>query len=303
MNQIRVILRGGLGNQLFQYAAGRALAVKNSAELVLDLSWFDYVTAMDAGAVTPRTYALHSFDIHASIYRPVLSGAPSGSLGGKWLPRLTRLVERGRRRLRALPIYLEQGFDFDPAVLKLFAPIEINGYWQSYKYFESIAPIIRAEISIPGEMTAEGQRILKSMAGEESICVHIRRGDYVSNAAAAGLHGVCSDDYYQRAITVAAKGLSLPRCYVFSDDVDWVRRNFRVPLPMVVVDISGPEQAHVDLWLMAACKHFVIANSSLSWWGAWLGAAPDKRVIAPVKWFIDISRNTQDLLPSTWLRE
>jgi hypothetical protein len=134
----------------------------------------------------------------------------------------------------------------------------------------------------------------------ESICVHVRRGDYVSNRAAADFHGTCSTAYYKSAVARIARNMEKPVCYIFSDDPDWVRRELLFDIPAVIVDVNGPAQAHQDLWLMAACRHYVIANSSLSWWGAWLGRYSNKFVVAPSRWFLTNDKSTVDLLPSAW---
>ena len=136
----------------------------------------------------------------------------------------------------------------------------------------------------------------------EAICVHIRRGDYVSDPATARVHELCPPAYYRKGLALAASRLARPKAFVFSDDPNWVRANFSAPVPMTVVDINAPGDACWDLSLMAACRSFVIANSSLSWWAAWLGSAPEKRVIAPESWFKDPGKNTDDLIPAGWAR-
>ena len=142
--------------------------------------------------------------------------------------------------------------------------------------------------------------LFEQIRASQSVCVHIRRGDYVSNVKAALIHGTCSIEYYQRASASLATTLLSPHCYVFSDDPNWVRNSFRLTFPTTVVDVNTGMDASWDLFLMSQCKHFVIANSTFSWWAAWLGDEVNKRVIAPRNWFHDDSKNTKDLLPAEW---
>lgn len=302
MNQVRVLLRGGLGNQLFQYAAGSALAARNNAKLVLDLSWFDQVRFSKGSEVTKRAYALAPFEISSEIYRPIFSDVHGNFLGRRGISHITRYAERFRRKLRSIPSYRESGYLFESEFFEITGSVEIDGYWQSEKYFSSIASQIRSQIGSVREVSPETRRMLKLIGETDSICVHVRRGDYVSNRSAADFHGTCSIAYYKDAIAKVACSMADPVCYFFSDDLDWVRREIRLDIPSVMVDINGPNQAHQDLWLMAACRSFVIANSSLSWWGAWLGYDNRKIVIAPSKWFLLNEKSTVDLLPATWIK-
>ena len=160
-----------------------------------------------------------------------------------------------------------------------------------------VFPALFAKEAIYNEQQFSGDN-----ADANAICVHIRRGDYVTNTVASETHGVCDIEYYQDGIQQIAKNLSQPHCFIFSDDIEWARANLLTNIPMTFVDFNGPNEAHQDLWLMAACKHFVIANSSLSWWGAYLGRHPGKQVIAPKHWFRDKALNTSDLYLADWIR-
>ena len=144
--------------------------------------------------------------------------------------------------------------------------------------------------------------MLQQISESDSICLHIRRGDYVSNSATNAYHGTCSLDYYRDGLEVVGQGLAHPHCFVFSDDIKWVRANVRVDLPITLIDIHSTKEAHEDLRLMVACRRFVIANSSLSWWGAWLGSQNGKIVVAPQRWFQSSDNDTRDLIPAVWLR-
>lgn len=289
MAAVTVSLFGGLGNQLFQYAIGRALAERINSPLVLDVSWFDDV--IGSRGITVRKYALAPFAINATLklkqpgWRRNLAG-----LRKSVLPFLEMKICR------------EKGFRFDHEVMWIREPVWFQGHWQSPFYFEDASAVLRREIGTVGALNPRSAALLKTIRQSNAICVHVRRGDYVTNANAARFHGLCEMPYYLKALEIIAKDLPAPHCFVFSDDPAWVREHFKVPVPTTVVDINGPDDAHQDLWLMAACRRFVVANSSLSWWAAWLATAPDKQVVAPKRWFADEKVDTTDLVPHDWTR-
>ena len=136
----------------------------------------------------------------------------------------------------------------------------------------------------------------------ESVSVHIRRGDYLSNPAFYRFHGVCAVEYYEAAVGHLAGAVENPCFFLFSDDLDWARRNLRLDYPVTYVDHNGEDKDYEDLRLMSQCKHHIIANSSFSWWAAWLCANPGKIVIAPRKWFNDPNIDTADIIPASWRR-
>lgn len=290
MSKVVVRLVGGLGNQMFQYAAARAVALSNQVPLSLDTSWF--INADD------RRYALAPFHIDAVLVPSTLHSKPSG----RWVKLLSRLGVRLGMGNSGLPRYVEKRFTFDPAVAALQAPIYLDGYFQSEKYFERVRRQIASEFTLRSEPSPQTRDMLLWINEVDSICVHIRRGDYVSNSATHAYHGICSLDYYRAGLEIVCQGLDRPHCFVFSDDPEWVRENFQANLPFTSVDIHGAQEAHEDLRLMAACRRFVIANSSLSWWGAWLGSRNGKIVVAPKRWFQSGNNDTRDLIPAGWLR-
>lgn len=295
-NAVTVSLYGGLGNQLFQYAAARALATRRDVPLVLDLTWFDQVTSLTS--VTVRKYALGPFDLSSKFLCSGLGA--TGSLGI-----FPEFFKRVRRKLGFPEVrrqYSESSFRFDANVLRLATPVWLNGYWQSPKYFDDASDLVRREIGTVRVLSPKSQILYDQIRGMDAVCIHVRRGDYVTNKDAAQLHGLCSQEYYRKGVEIAVSNLYSPHCYVFSDDPDWVKDNFDVGMGFTVVDVNGPEDAHQDLWLMSACKNFVIANSSLSWWGAWLGASGGKKVVCPGRWFANDSIDTSDLFPDDWIR-
>lgn len=286
-------LYGGLGNQLFQYAAARALAARCGVPLVLDLSWFNNIPASDA--ITPRKYSLSPFALNARVQS---TGFYTQSQ--HFLKKVFRRVLRQIGLASQGGVYFERSFAFDPKVLELSAPVCLHGHWQSPKYFSDAQKIIRTEIGSVGTLGEQSRALHAEISTADAICLHVRRGDYVTNKNAAQFHGLCSMDYYRQGVQIASAGLKVPHGYVFSDDPEWVRNNLDIGLDFTVVDVNGPDDAHQDLWLMAACKNFVIANSSLSWWGAWLGTHADKKVVYPSRWFLGKDADLSDLCPDNW---
>lgn len=282
-------LSGGLGNQMFQYAAGRRLALARGTELVLDPS-----PLSDPRVRTPRCYELGRYPIRARVGEPSEIDA---------LERRRRsLTSRLARRLGRRPASVERGFGFDPAVLDLPDGSCLEGHWQSERYFADAADEVRAELSLetpPGENDAAW---LARIASCSSVSVHVRRGDYVSDPAVLAMHGTCSLDYYVRACEHLAKRVADPVYFVFTDDPEWARSHLSLPGETAFVDHNGPDAGPEDLRLMSRCQHHIIANSTFSWWGAWLDPRPDKLVIAPRRWFQDDRRQTRDVVPDGWVR-
>jgi hypothetical protein len=281
-------LSGGLGNQMFQYAAGRSLSFRLGVPLVLDLSWF--------GGQEERQFALSPFSIKAELKTQC-----------PWLsPRSRALVSRLSRRwlgcIMGVPVWREPHFHYSSDFAVLSGAVFLEGYWQSERYFQDIRSMLLQEFALRESLPSACAKLVEEISGCDAICVHVRRGDYLSNPEAAKVHGTCSVDYYRAGIRELCQGLARPRCFVFSDDPAWVRASLAFDCPMTVVDVNGPNDAHLDLVLMAACRHFLIANSSLSWWGAWLGNHAGKKVIAPSRWFLTTDKDTRDLLPESWRR-
>jgi hypothetical protein len=278
-------LLGGLGNQLFQYATARALAARSGLPLKLDLSALQ--------GHRPQRYGLAPFAIAAT------EATPDEIRG---LRRGPDLLLRIAPRLAGRHVLVERHFHFDPTVLRVRGPAYLSGYWQSERYFADADARIRAELVVKAAPADQNEATLRAIRSRESVAVHVRRGDYVSNPRTHRIHGTCSLDYYQRAIAEIRQRVKEPHLFVFSDDGAWARRHLDTPLPVTFVDHNGPDRGHEDLRLMAACRHHVIANSSFSWWGAWLARHPGQHVIAPARWFAAARHRTSDLYPDGWTR-
>lgn len=198
--------------------------------------------------------------------------------------------------------FQEKSFAFDPKVLKLRDDVYLDGYWQTDKYFKDIEPLIHSEFSFVLPQGEKDKGISKLITACTAVSLHVRRADYVTNISANKVHGTCGLDYYDRAMKLITEKVDDPHFFVFSDDPEWAKQNLRNAYPTVYVDHNGADTNYQDLRLMASCKHHIIANSSFSWWGAWLNEDPNKIVIAPKQWFSDVQKNTNDLIPPTWIR-
>ncbi len=279
---------GGLGNQMFQYAAGRALALRRSVEFRIDRrAFFDYKT--------------HAFGM--ACFQAELNDAPPKLLPNP--PAEGRLQRWFRKSLPApLKVFAERSFTFDPDVLSLQDNTYLDGYWQAENYFSDFADVIRADFTVRHAPSEANRRWLEQIVSTLSVSLHIRRGDYVSNSSAAAVHGTCDLSYYERAVAHirAATGID-PVLYVFSDDLDWVAANLKLPYQMNLVRDNDAATNYEDLRLMTACRHHIIANSSFSWWGAWLDGRPDSITVAPVSWFAADTPDARDLVPQRWVRQ
>ena len=286
-------LNGGLGNQLFQYAAGRALAFRLGVELVLDTSTLRRHNAR----TTPRILELNRF-------RHVAKELPAHE--SRILPWLHRLP-RFSKCWSPWQVCVERGTTFQAGFTSLADQTYLVGYWQSHRYFSEISSQLMSELQPVDDIGLSSQAIVEQIDSSESVALHVRRGDYVSLASAASFHGVLPLSYYQSALSHLRGQIIAPKVFVFSDDSDWCRANLSLESSAVVVDHNTGADAWQDLLLLARCRHHVIANSSFSWWGAWLA---DQRqmnmariVIAPNRWFAhQTDLNLNDRFPAHWVK-
>ncbi len=283
---IIVELLGGLGNQLFQYAAGMALARRLGVPLKLDISAFDRYQL--------RRYELCKFRISAPIATPdeVRRLAPTGNRISRALWRLRHGASRAYCE--------EKGFVYDPKFLELQDPSYLRGYWQVPRYFEPIADQLRSEFQLKTSPEGRNRELISAMRGCSSVAVHVRRGDYVSNPEAAKFHGICGLEYYETAAERMVSVVNDARFFVFSDEPDWCKVHLRLPGPVTYVNNNSPDNGEEDLRLMSSCRNHIIANSSFSWWGAWLGRSPIQKVFAPARWVLAESQQASDILPDGW---
>jgi hypothetical protein len=280
-------LQGGLGNQMFQYAAGLRLATAHRTPLKVDLSLLDARNAR-----TPRHYELDRLCISAERATPEETEALLAK----------RLAARISPRLDRRAAARERHFHHDPAVARLPDDTCLEGFWQSPRYFADVAKRVREEFRVRGELSGRNAELAREIASCTAVSLHVRRGDYAADAATRAYHGLCPLDYYRHAAAYVSERVRDPVFFLFSDDPDWTRANLDLGARAIAVGHNGPDDGAEDLRLLSLCRHHVIANSTFSWWGAWLCADPSKIVIAPERWFADPARDTSDLLPHGWTR-
>lgn len=284
---------GGLGNQMFQYAFGRAIASKLQSKLVLDLS--------KESLGTLRSFELDNvFNIEAKIATELDLKKVLGWRRHDWVKKIFKKI--GASNLLYPRLMEEPHFYFAPQIFPVIDDIYISGYWQSEKYFKEIEATIRQEFTFRQPLSSLSSALVVKIRenANTAISLHVRRGDYVSNSANNRVHGVCSLDYYQAAVEYIAERVAHPFFYIFSDDIEWVRTNIDLSFPYVLVDHNRGASSYEDMFLISVCKHHIIANSSFSWWGAWLSSNPDKIIITPRNWFSDENMR-HDLFPQSWI--
>ena len=274
------VLSGGLGNQMFQYAFGYSLAGRRDEKLVLETS--------ELSKDHKRNYALSPFCISNKVI-----SIPPGHF--KTL----------RRIWNGIPANIEDytehtEFSYDAAVFEKKGHLRVHGYWQCPLYFQNM----RGELLHKFALQKPGHAFLKMKAqvgNDISVGIHVRRGDYISEQLTNDVHGTCSVNYYRNAIALINQKYpqSTIRFYIFSDDISWCRQEFSF-----LENISFAEELSdaEELILMSHCKHNIIANSSFSWWAAWLNQNEDKTVVAPEQWFKNKTSDTSQLIPETWIR-
>ncbi len=266
---IIVKLTGGLGNQLFQYALGRKLSLLNNTELCLDISHYENDPK--------RTYELGPFAIKA------------------------RIISTAEIAQVKPTIIKEKYFHVDETILQAKDNSYLDGYWQSEKYWSDIGPTLRNELKLAKGLPSSMNEYLKLIESTESVGLHVRRGDYVTEKKTNTFHGTCSSAYYAEAVELIASKLTNPFLFIFSDDIEWVKKNLSFTLPTTYVsrkDFSATD----ELILTSKACHFIIANSSFSWWAAWLSANQNKLIIGPKRWFADEKIDVSGILPSSWIK-
>lgn len=284
---------GGLGNQMFQYALGFALAKKNNTNLKLDISEF--------AKYKLHRYSLNNFNIHEEI----ATQSEIALLKDFTYPPIIKKIRKiiGLSILKHNPCHIKEvEFNFNPQILELTDNIYLEGYWQSEKYFIDILDLIKQDFTVKTKLEGLNLLTYNKINSTNSISIHIRRGDYVTNQKTNQFHGTCSIDYYKMAANKISERIDNPVFFIFSDDPEWVKNNLNLEKPMEFVTHNNSEKNYEDLRLMSRCQHNIIANSTFSWWGAWLNTNPKKIVIAPDRWFTDPKMNTEDLLPKSWIK-
>lgn len=285
---------GGLGNQLFEYAHTKALSIKLNKEVFFDLSFFDKYHIKNV-------YRLNKFDTNVNVVET------------KYINKLKRktitpnIVRWGLKKLGASGFYSKKNhFDEhwfennDFSKLNKKKDLYISGYFADEKYFIEIEDIIRKEFTLKKPLNIENEKVLSQIKNSNSISIHIRRGDYVKNSFFAQI----PLSYYRKAVDYMENNSPNSSYFIFSDDITWVKENLKIEQKTIFVDINDATTDYMELMLMASCKHNIIANSTFSWWGAWLNNNSEKIIIAPKIWFGNTEAQAKykngNLVPSTW---
>lgn len=278
---IIVQLLGGLGNQLFQYALGFSLAKRTNAEFCLDTTAF-------------KKYKLHKYSLHhLSVSAPEASAYDLFWLNGPFQKIKERICPSSDSRR-----VLEKTMTFEPSILDLKGSRYLSGYWQCEKYFSDVRDHLLKEFSVKTNASEENARCLEAIKTSKSISLHVRRADYVNNDS----FPLCGLDYYERACAYMLECFENPTFYVFSDDPSWVKENLKIDATCKFIDHNNADANYEDFRLMMNCEHHVVANSSFSWWGAWLANTPDHVVVAPKRWWEPKIGNDCDVVPESWVR-
>ncbi|MGN7986077.1 alpha-1,2-fucosyltransferase [Pedobacter sp. 22226] len=268
-------LNGGLGNQMFQYAFGRALSLKYNLPLYMDKSLFNG---------SERNYGLDIFPIEIKFAEEIRYG------------------DAEKKRIFQLQ---ESQSAYDGTAMESINSHEqtgtifiVSGYWQSYKYFEQIATLIRKDFTIEMPLREDEWELKKRIQNSQSVMVHVRRGDYLFPGN-LDKHGTVDLDYIYRGMEFYKNNLKKPVFYIFSDDIEWCRMNIRCEDEIIFTD-GDIDDGRTSFYLMGQCKYFIISNSTFSWWAAWLGDFKQKYVVSPHFWYKNVPASTLDIIPPEW---
>jgi hypothetical protein len=275
---------------MFQYAAAKALAKRLDTSPAIDL----YPLTKKTHA-TVRPYELGIFNTEA----PIVS-----TLRGKMLTKACPFIQKHRAFFMRFGLFTDTyAILYQPAFDSLKGNVMLSGYFQNEKYVKGAEADIRNAFIFRHPLEEKNKHVARLLTSTESVSVHIRRGDYVQNANAASNFITCDASYYEKAVTYLCENVNNPSFYIFSDDFDWVKENLNFGShPVSFIDWNRGNKSYIDMQLMSLCKHNIIANSSFSWWGAWLNANPDKVVACPAEWFREEKKNLllKDFYPEGW---
>jgi hypothetical protein len=285
---IIISFSGGLGNQMFQYTLFKKFQ-SLGREVKADSTFYD------------ENQAHNGFEIE-KIFGLKLPRATKEEINR--LKDTSSFLRKYRRFFRIFwkSTDVEQiTFDFDGSIFSR-ENAYLNGYWQSEKFFKDIKSEIKRDFTFRN-IDNKNKKMSKKILSTNSISLHIRRGDYENSASTKKLHGgICTLDYYNRAIKLMADRVNNPTFFIFSDDLDWAKENLKLPSKAFFVGINRGKNSYKDMFLMSHCKHNILANSSFSWWGAWLNANPKKIVICPSRWYNNKRLDSKDIVPESWTR-
>jgi|688.fasta_scaffold01592_16 hypothetical protein len=278
-------INGGLGNQLFQYAAGLSLAEKHQTQLKINVDFKQ--------ADTSRTLGLSHFNIFLESATPeeIKHYSPTSILFKKILSYLPLALQK---------FYKERQFSYQPDFEKLGPNVYLKGYWQSERYFSTIATQVKDIFTLQPHFYSNILPLIEEIKQTESVSIHVRKGDYLLHPY-SDYYATLESAYYNNALAALQDNLPQLKLYVFTDDPKWVKENLALPIPYTLISGVQTRSMYEDFQAMLSCKYHIIANSSFSWWTAWLSAREGKKVVAPKEWFKNGPSDTADLIPKSWL--
>jgi hypothetical protein len=329
-------LEGGLGNQMFQYAVARQLSKIHSSPLKLDLSWFktqqlrqyrlkyfniceDFVTDREVETIIgnysitkwfllkiARKLGLKESNLDLDTHRSISGIIFNNTYAGWWLARAKHKIglHSSNLSLYQKGQYIREKYHhFDLNILDAPNHVYLDGFWQSPRYFSGIDESLRQEFAVKHPESDLFNQISEQITHTYSVSLHVRRGDMANDPQTNRLHGTCDLNYYKLAVEYLSIHVSQPHFFIFSDEPEWVKENLNLQFPSTLVSYHGSLTDYEEMHLMSLCQHHIIANSTFSWWGAWLNPKPDKIVIAPQKFFdaFAYDHDTKDLYPSSWI--
>ncbi len=263
-----VKIMGGLGNQLYQYAFGRAVAKKLNTELYFDISFYE--------KQSKRVFQLDHFDIKGRIADDSL--LPPAIKNNGIVKLLSRIQDKLFPKVQK---YYEEGIYFDQKVFDLRGDVYFSGYWQNEEYFLGIKDILKAELQLKKKPTIPFD-LLNKITQTESVSIHIRRGDYISESQNQEIYECLGTDYYEKSISHIEEFVKNPHFFIFSDDIEEAHNILSIKENFTFVSALDSLS---DFYLMSLCKHNIIANSTFSWWASWLNLNEQRILIKPDKWY------------------
>ncbi|RCS57403.1 alpha-1,2-fucosyltransferase [Parvibium lacunae] len=300
---------GGLGNQMFQYACGLAVAQRNNLTLGIDATSFsDY--SLHQGYELTRIFELPEQCLSAKEIQR--------EYGWKTAPLARRFF--GNQRIRAVshtlpmrvvldPYYYEPHLHYWPGIEAVTTSAYLDGHWQSERYFQHCEKRVRERFIFKPPLEGRNRELLAMIEEHKAnhdcegviVSLHVRRGDYVNNPSAVKIYHQLDAKYYDQAITYMRDKFRKIKLLIFSDDIKWVKSTIKLVDEAVFIDHNRAQDSYIDMQLMSLCQHHIIANSTFSWWGAWLNPSPEKVVIAPKRWFANQFID-KDIIPAPWIK-
>jgi len=291
---IIIRLRGGLGNQMFQYAFGKSIAKKLGVGMKLDLT--SLLQTHHKVTTTNRGYQMNIFNCEDSFLLQPNLIRRLNKLHLNFLLQIIKAVKvLGFKKYKEKTFISENLIINNPQDNCLY-----TGYWQSEKYFKNVEDELRKDFQFKKELSPKAKSVYEAIMKVNAVCVHVRRGDYVANTGSFN----CSDlDYFVSGTNYIFKNTINPHFFVFSDDSEWCKEHIKFDYDFTIVDYTTDKVKYKeDLQLMATCNHFIMSASSFSWWAVWLSNKKEAKVVIPKNWFLDDSIDVSDLVNENWIK-